>query len=152
MTAHAHHSTPTAPAAVVLARVTAEPIDMTRLESMVRTAEVGATVSFVGCVRDHDHGRAVRSLEYEAHPSAQQALQAIADEVSSRHPGARLAVLHRTGRLDVGEVALGAVIGTAHRADAFAACAELVEAIKDTLPIWKLQTFDDGSAEWVNCL
>lgn len=139
-------------ARLLLSDVTSGSIDMQALEVLVRSSEVGASVSFAGCVRDHDHGRAVRNLEYEAYPNAHQLLRHIALQVLTTHPHARIAVVHRIGLLDVGEVALGAVVGTAHRGDAFAACAELVEEIKASLPIWKLQTFADGSTEWVNCL
>jgi molybdopterin synthase catalytic subunit len=112
---------------------------------------VGAVVSFAGTVRDHDRDRAVTALEYVAHPSAATVLDAVAREVALRHPAAEsVRMAHRTGLLGIGEVALFAEVGAAHRAEAFAVCAELVEEVKRVLPIWKRQVFADGTDEWVN--
>jgi molybdopterin synthase catalytic subunit len=114
-------------------------------------AEAGAVVSFVGMVRDHDGGRGVTELEYVGHPSAAEVLQSAAEAVAARHPEvSSLRVAHRTGLLVVGEQALVAEVSSAHRAEAFAACADLVEEVKRVLPIWKRQVFTDASEEWVN--
>lgn len=132
--------------------VTSEPIVLTALEAAVLTDDMGASVTFIGRVRNHDHGRAVRSLEYEAHPSAPEVLGKIARSIGEQHDGVRIAAVHRVGSLTIGESALAVVVAAAHRGEAFTACAALVEEIKSSLPIWKLQTFDDGTTEWVNCL
>jgi molybdopterin synthase catalytic subunit len=114
-------------------------------------AVAGAVVSFSGVVRNHDHDRGVRELEYVGHPSAADVLGQVAREVAGRHPAAVLVrMAHRTGLLSIGDVALFAEVGAAHRAEAFAACAELVEEVKRVLPVWKRQVFSDGSDEWVN--
>jgi molybdopterin synthase catalytic subunit len=122
------------------------------LEQMVANSRAGAVVSFVGAVRDHDRARSVRDLEYQAHPSAGAVLEQVAQEVCGRHDVVALAVVHRCGRLAVGDAALVAVVSAGHRAPAFAACADLVEEVKARLPIWKHQFFEDGTDEWVNCV
>ncbi|MDO8732209.1 MAG: molybdenum cofactor biosynthesis protein MoaE [Actinomycetota bacterium] len=132
--------------------VTSAPISMSELESRVLTYEIGAAVNFVGRVRNHDHGRKVISLEYEAHPSADEVLAQIANTIAVDFDGVHIAAVHRTGKLAIGETALGVVVAAAHRGAALAACSALIEEIKASLPIWKLQTFDDGTTEWVNCL
>ena len=112
------------------------------------TAQDGALVSFEGVVRDHDHGLAVTSLEYRAHPEAARFLADACAAVSAR-TGVRVAAAHRVGHLEVGDVALVAAAASAHRSEAFAACRELVDLIKTTVPIWKRQHFADGATEWV---
>ena len=140
------------PAFGVLTLITSEVIDEQVLAEFVHTAEIGATMAFVGRVRDHDHGKAVVSLEYEAHPSAHQTLESIAVSARLRDEGIRIAAVHRVGQLGIGDAAMAVYVGSAHRAGAITACSTLVEEIKAKLPIWKLQTFADGTTEWVNCL
>jgi molybdopterin synthase catalytic subunit len=137
--------------AVVLAEIVESAISLTDLERIVSHRRAGAVVSFVGAVRDHDHGRSVIDLEYEAHPNAGAVLEQVAQEVCARHDVVALAVVHRSGRLAIGEAALVAVVSAGHRAAAFAACADLVDTVKAQLPIWKHQFFADGTDEWVNC-
>ena len=117
----------------------------------VDRAGAGASVVFAGVVRDHDHGRAVVGLEYVAHPTAGAVLRACLDEVAADPLVHAVAVSHRVGELQVGDAALVAAVSAAHRAEAFAACARLVELVKERLPIWKRQRFADGTDEWVNC-
>jgi len=115
-------------------------------------AAAGAVVTFAGVVRNHDEGRTVIELEYEGHPSASEVLARIAGEVAARHPAVlTLRVAHWVGELKIGDHALYAEVGAAHRAEAFAACSDLVETVKAELPIWKRQVFGDGTDEWVNC-
>lgn len=134
-----------------LVAVTTEPLDLTAHEGAVGGPRAGATVSFAGVVRDHDGGRAVTLLEYEAHPSAADVLREIAAEVAADPEVLAVAVSHRVGVLAIGDVALAAAVSTAHRAAAFAACARLVDEVKARLPVWKRQVFADGTQEWVNC-
>ncbi|MDG4774140.1 molybdenum cofactor biosynthesis protein MoaE [Solwaraspora sp. WMMD792] len=131
--------------------VTSQPLDLAAHEAAVADPRAGAVVSFQGVVRDHDHGRSVLSLEYEGHPSAEDVLREVADEVAADPAVHAVAVSHRLGPLAIGEVALVAAVSTAHRAAAFAACARLVDEAKARLPIWKRQVFADGTEEWVNC-
>jgi molybdopterin synthase catalytic subunit len=130
---------------MVTALVTNQVLDPTAFEAPL--AASGAVVTFVGRVRDHDGGRAVVELEYSAHPSAQQVLEDIAVKLGQEALG--LSVAHRVGTLRIGDVALVAVVATAHRAEAFDVCARLVEEVKHTLPVWKRQLFADGTDEWV---
>ncbi|GAA3229302.1 molybdenum cofactor biosynthesis protein MoaE [Dactylosporangium siamense] len=131
--------------------VTGEPIDVTSHELAVSDRAAGAVVSFAGVVRDHDGGRGVVELEYEGHPSAGDVLAEIAAEIAAEPAVHALAVSHRVGRLEIGDVALAAAISTSHRADAFLLCARLVDEVKARLPVWKRQVFTDGEEEWVNC-
>jgi molybdopterin synthase catalytic subunit len=118
----------------------------------VADRRAGAVISFAGVVRDHDHGRPVTRLEYEAHPSAEAVLKEVVAAIVAGHPEVRgIAVSHRVGVLQVGDVALAAAVSTAHRRAAFAACAQLVDEVKARLPVWKRQVFADGTEEWVNC-
>jgi molybdopterin synthase catalytic subunit len=132
----------------ILALISAEPIDATAIEDFVMDAQKGALVTFRGVVRNHDHGLAVSSLEYSAHPDAARFLtdccETIADET-----GLRVAAAHRVGPLIVGDIALVAAVAAAHRGEAFAACERLVDLIKQTVPIWKRQHLADGDTEWV---
>jgi molybdopterin synthase catalytic subunit len=106
---------------------------------------------FIGVVRDHDHERQVVALEYEAHPSAQGVLEEVAGKFLAHPDVLGLAMSHRVGRLAIGDAALVAVVSCAHRREAFAVCADLVDTVKHALPIWKRQVFADGTDEWVNC-
>jgi molybdopterin synthase catalytic subunit len=135
----------------VMATVTTEPLDVDRHEKAVADPAAGGLVAFQGVVRDHDHGRAVTLLEYEAHPNAQAVLAEVAAEIAADPAVYAVAVSHRVGRLAVGDVALVAAVSSAHRAAAFAACARLVDTVKARLPVWKHQVFADGTDEWVNC-
>jgi molybdopterin synthase catalytic subunit len=133
------------------ARITAEPLDVAAHERAVADPRAGAVVSFAGVVRDHDHGRTVTLLEYEGHPTAEAVLREVAEEIAKDPAVYGVAVSHRIGTLRVGDVALAAAVATAHRAEAFAACARLVDEVKARLPVWKRQVFADGCEEWVNC-
>jgi molybdopterin synthase catalytic subunit len=135
----------------ITAAVTTEPLDVAAHERLVARAAAGAVVSFAGVVRDHDDGRGVLELEYEGHPLAERILAEVAAEIAADPSVYAVAVSHRVGRLEIGEVALAAAVSTAHRAAAFAACARLVDEVKARLPIWKRQVFADGTEEWVNC-
>lgn len=131
--------------------VTHDPLNLAQLTDCVADASVGAVVIFSGNVRNHDHGRDVVSLEYEGHPTAQQVLEEVALEIGDEFDVAALAVAHRLGPIAVGEAALVAVVGSSHRDVAFAACTALVDRTKERIPVWKHQTFADGTSEWVNC-
>jgi len=135
----------------VLVTVTDALLDLAAHERAVAGPAAGAVVSFAGVVRDHDHGRTVQWLEYEAHPSAEAVLKEVAAAIAADPAVRGIAVSHRIGRLRIGDVALAAAVATAHRADAFAACARLVDEVKARLPVWKHQVFADGTDEWVNC-
>jgi molybdopterin synthase catalytic subunit len=132
----------------ILALISAEPIDATGIEDFVMDAQKGALVTFRGIVRNHDHGLAVTSLEYSAHPDAVRFLRDCCETIAAE-TGLRVAAAHRVGPLVVGDVALVAAVAAAHRGEAFAACERLVDLIKQTVPIWKRQHLVDGATEWV---
>ena len=133
----------------VFAVVTSDPLDRVAIEAFVRTSGDGAVVTFEGVIRDHDHGASVTALDYEAHPEAERFLRETCAEVA-RETGRRVAAAHRVGALTVGDVALVASVAAPHRAEAFAACALLVDRIKERTPIWKRQYLEGGTTEWVN--
>jgi molybdopterin synthase catalytic subunit len=137
---------------VCVARISSSPILAKDSVTAVTSDAAGAVVTFSGLVRDHDQSRAVVLLEYEAHPSASQVLASIAQSVANDFDGLLIAVEHRTGSLEVGELAFACAVSSAHRADAFAACARLVDEVKRGVPIWKRQYFADGTDEWVGSL
>ncbi|MGH4007063.1 MAG: molybdenum cofactor biosynthesis protein MoaE [Pseudonocardiaceae bacterium] len=150
-----HHeavSEPAASSAVLRAVVTEDPLDVEEHARLVARSDAGAVVSFSGVVRDHDGGREVRALEYSCHPGAGDVITRVAAQVAAKHPDLQaLAVSHRIGPLAIGDSALVCAVSAAHRAEAFTACAALVDEVKLQLPIWKRQEFADGSEEWVNC-
>jgi molybdopterin synthase catalytic subunit len=113
------------------------------------TGSDGAVATFVGLVRNHNVGRCVQFLEYEAYePLALRAFELIAHEARARWPGVRLALHHRIGRLDIGEASVMIAAASAHRADAFAACRYTIERVKQIAPIWKREHFDGGEV-WI---
>ena len=136
---------------VVRAEVTSDVIDPAAHARDVARASAGAVVTFSGDVRDHDGGRAVLAIEYVAHPSAARVLAQVAADVAARTDVDALAVSHRLGALTVGDCALAVAVSAAHRAEAFAAAALLVDEVKRLLPVWKRQVFADGTDEWVDC-
>jgi molybdopterin synthase catalytic subunit len=109
----------------------------------------GAVVTFLGLVRNHNAGRRVQYLEYEAYePLALKAFERIAGETRDRWPDARLALHHRIGRLDVGEASVAIAASSPHRADAYAACRYAIERVKQIAPIWKREYFEGGDL-WI---
>jgi len=134
-----------------LVSVTTDRLDVLAHERAVSDRGAGAVVVFQGVVRDHDDGRPVTVLEYEAHPSAEAVLREVATEIAADPAVYAVAVSHRVGRLEIGDVALVAAVSTAHRAAGFAICARLVDEVKSRLPVWKRQVFADGTEQWVNC-
>ena len=132
----------------VLAVISADPIGAEAVEAFVRASANGAVVAFSGVVRDHDGGREVTALEYQAHPEAERFLAECCRDIAAA-TGLRAAAVHRVGALAIGDTALVAAVAAPHRREAFAACAELVELIKQRVPIWKRQRFSDGVSEWV---
>ncbi|MBM9466424.1 molybdenum cofactor biosynthesis protein MoaE [Nakamurella leprariae] len=134
---------------VVLTGVGSELLDAAAHVAAVQDATAGAVVSFLGVVRDHDDGRSVTELDYESHPTAAAVVAEVAAEIADRPGIVAVAVSHRVGTLRIGDVALAAAVSSAHRAEAFAACSDLVDEVKRRLPVWKRQVFTDGSDEWV---
>jgi molybdopterin synthase catalytic subunit len=120
--------------------ITMEPLDSARLTESVRHPSCGAVLTFEGVVREEGRSAAVIAIDYEAYPEmALRILREIRDEVEARHPGTRLALAHRMGRLLVGEPSVVVACAAAHRRDAFAACRLAMDRIKESLPVWKTE-------------
>jgi molybdopterin synthase catalytic subunit len=134
----------------VLVRITQAPLDPSEALSFVADPGAGGMVLFSGTVRDHsDHG-AVVGLDYEAwEDQADARLRAIAHEMCDRWPVRKVALLHRTGSLDVGETSVIVCCSASHRAEAFEACRHGIERIKEDVPIWKKERLGSGDAHWV---
>jgi molybdopterin synthase catalytic subunit len=134
-----------------LLAVVRTPLEMNALVAAVNdgTGGQGAVVTFLGLVRNHNVGRRVHYLEYEAfEPLAVNAFGRIADEVRERWPGAALALHHRIGRLEVGEASVAIAAASPHRRDAYAACRYAIERVKQIAPIWKREFFEGGDV-WI---
>jgi molybdopterin synthase catalytic subunit len=130
--------------AVPTVAVTTQPLDLTILTAAVAVEGTGAVASFAGLVRDHNQGRRVLFLEYEAYePLAIKALQRIVTEAEATWP-VRLALHHRVGRLDIGVASIVIAASSPHRAAAFAACRYAIERVKQIVPIWKREHFEGG--------
>lgn len=133
-----------------MGRLTHEPIDYHALTESVRRAGCGGVVLFLGTVRDLTGDKATASLDYEAYPEmAEKKLAEVEHEMQERWPqiGA-VAILHRLGHLEVGEVAVAVAVACPHRAEAFAACQYAIGRLKQVVPIWKKDNRPDGSSEW----
>jgi molybdopterin synthase catalytic subunit len=134
---------------VSLVSIGPEPLQLDRLVAAVGDGGDGAVATFLGIVRNHNAGRRVRYLEYEAYePLAVKVLQRIAEEARDRWPGVGLALHHRIGRLEIGEASVAIAAASAHRADAFAACRYGIERVKQIAPIWKHEFFEGGDV-WI---
>ena len=141
---------------VVNAVLSAEPISVDQAIAAVESDTAGAVVSFSGVVRNHDGGKAVERLSYSAHPTAHQVMADVVARLVAEHSEGgsstqpvRIWAAHRIGMLEIGDPALVCAVSAAHRGQAFAVCSELVDRIKDQVPIWKEQFFSDGTVEWV---
>ena len=129
--------------------ITSDVLDLNALVRAVEAPGVGAVATFLGLVRDHNQGRRILHLVYEAYePLAERALRRIVDEARARWPSAVLAVHHRTGHLDIGEASVAIAAASPHRADAFAACRYAIERVKQIVPIWKHEYFEGGDV-WI---
>jgi molybdopterin synthase catalytic subunit len=130
--------------------LTHSPIDLGGLISRVQSASHGGIACFVGQVRNRQEGRAVERLEYSAYGlMAEEECARIMAEAETRWP-VRIALQHRVGRLEIGEVAVAIAAAGAHRDEAFAACRYVIEETKRRVPVWKKEFYRDGTVEWVD--
>ena len=130
--------------------LTRAPIQLDALIADVAGPDRGGVASFLGTVRDHHEGRAVRGLEYSAYDQMADAVcRDILREAAARWP-VRVTLRHRLGDLAVGDTAVAIVAAGGHRDEVFAACRYVIEELKRRVPIWKKETFVDGTVEWVN--
>lgn len=126
------------------------PIDVAALTAAVEGPGQGGVVLFLGRVRDHTAERGVTHLDYEAYgPMALTEMEALAKEACAEHGAEQVALVHRTGRLFPGELAVATAVAAAHREAAYAASRWLIDTLKERVPIWKKEWFEDGS-HWVS--
>jgi molybdopterin synthase catalytic subunit len=133
-----------------LAELRDTPLSVDEVYAAVTDDAAGGIAVFAGAVRDHDHGRAVTGLSYSAHPSAADELRKVCERVAGRFDLHAIAALHRTGDLDIGDIAVVVAVSSGHRGTAFDACRALIDDLKAAVPIWKHQRFTSGDSEWVN--
>jgi molybdopterin synthase catalytic subunit len=136
-------------AEVMLADVRESRLSVDEVLDAVRHPRAGGIATFIGLVREDDHGQGVRALDYTSHPSAPKVLREVAEGLATDGKVIRLAVLHRVGHLEIGDIAVVAAVSAVHRGEALDVCRELIDAVKATAPIWKHQIFEDGTDEWV---
>lgn len=128
-------------------RVQDDALDAREIENLVAGPGVGALATFTGTVRDHGRGKAVTHLDYEAYaPAAELALAQIGDEIRARWEVEGVAIVHRTGSLQIGEASVVISVASAHRDASFEACRYAIERIKEIVPIWKKEHYVDGAA------
>ncbi len=133
----------------MICRVTESPIDMAELLADVGAPEVGGVCSFMGLVRSHSRGQRVTHIEYYAYREmAERKMRQVAEEIEERFGVTHLAMAHRVGTLQIGEVAVGIAAASAHRDASFKACRYAIDRIKQIVPIWKKEFGEDG-AVWV---
>ena len=129
--------------------MTSNALDIAAIARAVDAPGIGAVATFAGLVRDHNQGRRVLHLVYEAYePLAERALGRIVDEARKQWPSAALAIHHRTGKLAIGEASVAIAAASPHRAEAFAACRYAIERVKQIVPIWKHEYFEGGDV-WI---
>ncbi|MCB2406539.1 molybdenum cofactor biosynthesis protein MoaE [Hymenobacter lucidus] len=130
--------------------LTDQPIDVAAVLASVQDDGAGAVNTFIGTVRNQSTGRRVVRLDYEAYDAmAIKQMRRVAEQAQEKWPMLRqVAVTHRKGRLEIGDVAVVVAVSTPHRADSFAACQYIIDTIKQVVPIWKKEEYEDGSV-WV---
>lgn len=134
----------------LLVRITSDPLDPTEALSFVADPGAGGTCLFLGTVRDHSAAGGVTGLRYEAWEAmAVRRLEEIAGEMFEKWPVRKVALLHRTGDLAVGEVSVAVACSAPHRAEAFEACRHGIERLKEDVPIWKKEALASGESHWV---
>ena len=129
--------------------ITSLPIEPAALEAAVSRPEAGAVLIFSGVTRNNFERRSVTGLRYEAYePMALLEMEAIRDEVLARWPGARVAMVHRIGPVDVGETSVVIAVSTPHRDACYAASRFAIDTLKERVPIWKKEQYADGADAW----
>jgi len=133
-------------------RIISEPIDPQTLKTELLDPHAGACVTFEGWVRNHNEGKPVQALDYEAYTQLAEAEgERILAEAREKFAVQSLACLHRVGELQIGDLAVWAGVSSAHRAAAFEACRYVIDEVKARVPIWKKEHYTDGASEWINC-
>ncbi len=131
-------------------KITSDEIELGDVIRAVETGDAGAIAHFLGIVRNNTEGREVSYLEYEAYPPmAEKKMAEIAQEIHEKWGLDRVAMIHRVGRLEIGEVSVAVAVASPHRKDAFEACHYAMNRLKQIVPIWKREVWVDGEEEWV---
>src|SRR5262249_4979736 len=134
-----------------MVRLTHEPIDYYNLTELVRRTDCGAVVTFLGTVRDLTGEQVTVALDYEAYaPMAERKMAEIEADTRARWQVGDIALVHRLGHLEVGEVSVAVAVSCPHRAEAFAACRYAIDRLKELVPIWKKENWADGRTEWMH--
>ncbi len=130
-------------------RLTEEPIDPNAVIQEVASAEAGGIATFIGTTRVRSRGRAVRHLDYEAYGGMAEAVMAqLAQDLKRKHELCEVAITHRIGRVDIGELSVVIAVSAPHRAAALTACREAIDTLKQTVPLWKKEVYEGGE-EWI---
>jgi molybdopterin synthase catalytic subunit len=131
--------------------LTRDAIDYRALTEQVRRPDCGAVVTFLGTVRDLTDGKVTQALDYEAYPAmAEKKMAEIEGDTRRRWPVGEMALLHRLGHLEVGEISVAVAVSCPHRGQAFKACQYAIDRLKELVPIWKKENWADGTTEWVH--
>jgi molybdopterin synthase catalytic subunit len=134
-----------------MVRLTRDAIELSHVVEPVRRSSCGAVVTFLGTVRDITGDTVTTALEYEAYPGmAEKKMLEIEADVRSRWPIGAVAMVHRLGRLAVGDIAVAVAVSAPHRPEAFEACRHVIDRLKELVPIWKKETTADGTTEWIH--
>ncbi len=130
-------------------RLTAEPIDLAAVAGEVADERAGAIATFSGTTRVESRGRSVRHLDYEAYEGmAEEVMANLVEALKSKYDLCDVAIVHRTGRVGIGETSVAIAVSAPHRGDALAACAEAIDRLKETVPLWKKEAYEGGQ-EWI---
>ena len=125
------------------------PLDPTKVVAEVADERAGAIATFAGTTRIESRGRTVRYLEYEAYPGmAEEVMAGIAADLEQRYELCAVAMAHRVGRVDIGETSVVIAVSAPHRGDALAACRDAIDTLKETVPLWKKEVYEEGE-EWI---
>jgi molybdopterin synthase catalytic subunit len=139
----------TAEKSPILCKITQSPINMQELADFVADPAAGAMATFVGMTRNTNEGRQVTRLEYECYPGmAEKEMEKIAAEVLRRWPIKKISIVHRLGRVDIGEASVAIAVSSGHRHAAFEACHYAINQLKETVPIWKKELYEGGEL-WI---
>jgi len=133
-------------------KIVSEPIEIESLKATLEDAQAGACVTFEGWVRNHNEGKPVQALDYEAYAELAEAEgNRIFAEARERFALEAIVCVHRMGALQIGDLAVWVGVTAAHRGGAFDACRYVIDEVKARVPIWKKEHYADGASEWINC-
>ncbi|MDG6983090.1 MAG: molybdenum cofactor biosynthesis protein MoaE [Nitrososphaerota archaeon] len=131
-------------------RITTAPIDPARVLASVTDPAAGGTVLFLGTVRNSNEGRPVRGLEYQVYREmAEKRMVQIEGEVKAKWPVRKISMVHRYGKLGIGDISVAVAVSAPHRAEAFEACRYAIDTVKRSLPLWKKEAYVSGKGAWV---